>query len=284
MAGWDPLNMTMATRRRATTSKQSRHFKHKNDQTCTETAQGTAFEFLSFDWQPFPQSSAWQIETQRTLFEDAAKQCQSLREWFSPAFFIFDYLTIFHIFIREWWQLWYMEGFQCLEPGKPWIWSCFVRSFWLKTSLRARHSPSGHQAIRPGSTLLGKPIFPQIGAAEPRGRLQIFNWEVLLQSQELMARGRSGRVFAISFWNFWRILDDPGIIWYHLIIGSPGLGSALCLVAAALFTKSLWMPTFVQARQHKKKASRMAQDLSMYWSIDQYFLNYFSIVYIYGKW
>lgn len=114
----------------------------------------------------------------------------------------FSYLTIVHIFIREWWQLWYMEGLQCLEPGKPWIWSCFVRSFWLKTSLRARHSPSGHQA--------GVDTNWSCRAQRTPSDL---SGEVLLQSQELMARGRSGRVFAILFWHFWRILDDPGIIW-----------------------------------------------------------------------
>lgn len=40
-----------------------------------------------------------------------------------------------------------------------------------------------------------------------------------------------------------------------------GLGSALCLVAAALFAKSLWMPTFVQVGRREMLAIAVAAPL-----------------------
>lgn len=43
--------------------------------------------------------------------------------------------------------------------------------------------------------------------------------------------------------------------------GRSGLGSALCLVAAALFTKSLWMPTFVQVGRREMLAIAVAAPL-----------------------
>jgi hypothetical protein len=96
MAGWDPLNMTMATSRRATTSKQSWHFKHKNDQRCTETAQGTALEFLSFDWQPFPRVQPGRLKLNEHFSKMLPNSVKASEKDFPPAFFIFNYCSYFH--------------------------------------------------------------------------------------------------------------------------------------------------------------------------------------------
>ena len=134
-----------------------------------------------------------------------------------------------------------------------------------------RHSPSGH----PGG-------FWNRNWQKPELERGLGPWDV--DRSEDGSRQRTSYEVTICYWQ----KNDPGMI--LVSSQSPGLG-ALCLVAAL---SSLWMPSFVQARQHNS-ASRSpgAWDLSMYGSIDDHCFKLFLklsifdlyyFIFISGKW